>query len=200
MPRHKTQASLAKALGYTGTAISVWKRQWEGFPERHEDGWDEDEVRAWYAAAQKQRADTHPNGNPFLRRGPGTAAPPSEELEKVRRFTAQIRRIQAMRALNQLRQEEGDLIPRVEVEGMLAPRVLELNQGHEMMHRDIADQLAKLKDPRAIVAILDAEWRKLREQYARDLPLPPRKNGHGQIEPAREDPQQHPTRKRRART
>lgn len=198
MPRHPTQAELAAALGVTPGAVTQWKT-WGEFPDRHEDGWDEDEVREWHRAARARRrlagkTGGHGSSETQLELGldEDELAELRVETRDHRRAITRLRQIQAESAQLRLDVERGRYVSRLEVEQMLRDRVTELVRGLDSLIQEEKADLAAARTAREVEAILRRAHHRLRERYSRPLPLP--------AAPAEDDaPRSEPVRTNRTR-
>ena len=149
---------LARKLGIAKSTIYRWRADGWGIDDLFDDGWDVEEVREWSKDMKRAR-------RAVLR--PPLDASLDEGEEDSRDYGALYRKFKALKEGLNLRQLQGSLVEKAEVETMMAMRISELTTALDSLAAQLAPRLAPLPRESEIQGVLRSAFHELRDHFAR---------------------------------
>ena len=150
---------LAQRLGIARSTVYRWRTQEWGIDDLNDGtGWDVEEVREWSKDMKRARRSV-------LR--PSLDGNNAETSEDARDYQAMYRKFKALKEGISLKQIQGSLIDRREVETMLAMRISELTTALDSLAAQLAPRLAPMTRESEIQGVLRNSFHALRDHFAR---------------------------------
>ncbi|MDC0347472.1 helix-turn-helix domain-containing protein [Planctomycetota bacterium] len=155
----QTFEELADQLGIAKSTIYRWRTDGWGIDDLNDGtGWNVEEVREWSKEMKRAR-------RAILR--PPMEASLDDGDEDPRDYGALYRKFKALKEGINLKQLQGSLVEKAEVETMMAMRISELTTALDSLAAQLAPRLAPLTRESEIQGVLRSAFHELRDHFAR---------------------------------